>query len=330
MKPTNSSQKSKESKEDIFNPIKNENYDESFPRAEQWLRTANSNLLNEKKERNYNFMKYFAANKLKLAYTFLILAFVVAACNYPVTQHETIGEVISWDVSAENTDAVSKIDALDLLKNGDYTCDRKGTNGQDIFHYNLVVKDVAPEKIAEFKKRLESIAGVGIITSVPLNETITRPVYSAALNEIFKININAANKSDDELRNEITEQLKKAGVQDMQIDFERDAKGHRMIKFIRPLNDQHGNGGFDVTISDGNTVNHLKELRKTGDKNADRFKGKSDDEIRQMVKEDFKEVNLTDDQIKIQREGDNVKVKVSVSREEGNFEDKFEIEKDEK
>ena len=331
MKQSNLSQKSKENSSDInFDPIKKENYDGTFPRAERWLRSVNTNSLNNK-ERNFNFMKkYFAANKLKLAYSFLILAFLVAACNYPVTQHESIGDVLSWEVTGNNSDAIENIESIDLLKTGDYTSNIKEVNGKPVWYYNLVLKDLSPEKIAEFKSQLQNIAGVININSVPINETVTRPVYSAALNEIFKININATNKGDEELRAEITEQLKKAGVENMQIELETNTKGNRRIKFFRPLTEQPSNGGFDVTITDGNTINHLKEFRKSGEDHANRFKGKSDAEIKQMVKEDFNEAALTDDQIEIIRDGESVKVKVKVNKSNGHFNDKLDIETENK
>ncbi len=82
MKQSNSSQKSKESK--YFDEIRNENFDETFPVTEAWLRNINANSLNNNSKRNsiyMNIKNYFTINKFKLAYTFLILAFLVAACN---------------------------------------------------------------------------------------------------------------------------------------------------------------------------------------------------------------------------------------------------------
>jgi len=330
MKQLNSSQRSKENNSGInFDLIKKENYEDTFPRAERWIRSVDANLLTNKKERKISIMKnYFATHKLKLAYTFLILAFVVAACNYPVTQHETIGDVLSWEIPADNSDAVNQIEAIELLKTGDYTSDKRGVNGKAILYYNLVLKDISPEKIAEFKSQLQNIAGVTNINSVPINETVTRPVYSAALNEIFKININATNKSDEELRKEITEQLKKAGIENMQIDFEKDSKGNRRVKFFRPLSTDPYNDGFDMTIKDGNNVNRMKQVRRNGENNESNFKGKSDSEIRKMVKEDFGDANLQDDQIEITREGDNVKIRVKVDKGGGNREEKLDIQKE--
>jgi hypothetical protein len=155
---------------------------------------------------------------------------------------------------------------------------------------------------------------------------VTRPVYSAALNEIFKIDINATNKSDDELRQEITEQLKKAGIDNMQIEFERDTKGNRMMKFFRPLSSNPTNDGFDMTIKDGNNVNRLKEVRRTGEDHANRFKGKTDAEIKQIVKENFGVANLKDDQIVIIREGDKINVKVKVKNHKNNMNEETETE----
>lgn len=74
------------------------------------------------------------------------------------------------------------------------------------------------------------------------------------------------------------------------------------------------NGGFDMTITDGNNVEKIKQLRKeSGDGN--KFKGKTDEEIRRIVREDFPDADLRDEEIQIIRNGDDVKVKVVKERE---------------
>lgn len=112
----------------------------------------------------------------------------------------------------------------------------------------------------------------------------------------------------------------------MQIEFERDLKGNRMVKFFRPLSTDPYNDGFDMTIKDGNNVNRLKQVRRTGGDLANRFNGKTDAEIKEIVKEDFGDANLKDDQIEIIREGDKINVKVKVKKHKNNMNEETETE----
>lgn len=329
MKLSDSSQKSKENKLDnYFDELKNENYDDTFPLTEAWLKTVNTNLLNlenKKSERKFiNMKNYFAANKFKLAYTFLILAFVVAACNYPVTQQESAGDVLKWTVSKDNTDAINKIEKLDWFKTGEFNVNEENINGKDVVNFSLVIPKEDHANVSVYKSQLEAI-GVSGVNLIPLNETVKRPVYAALLNDLFKIDINATNMSDAELENEITAQLKNAGIEVAQIDFKSDKEGRRILKVVIPDGQIKKDGGFDMTIKDGNKVTKMKEVRKTGNGDPDRFKGKSDEEIKKMVREDMQLPDLKDDQIEVIRKDGNVMIKIKKSDVKGELEIEDEI-----
>ena len=66
MKQSNSSQRSKVTDnppENLFSELKNENYDNTFPVAENWLRGLSKNLSTKSTERKITIMKnYFAVN----------------------------------------------------------------------------------------------------------------------------------------------------------------------------------------------------------------------------------------------------------------------------
>ncbi len=314
MKQSNSSQSSKESK--YFDELRNENYDDTFQVTEAWLRNINANSSYSKIKKSEgvfsHMKKYFAANKLKLAYTFIILAFVVAACNYPVTQQETAGDVLKWSVSKDNADAISKIEKLDWIKKGEYNINEDG----NYINYSVVIPKENHENVSNFNKQLEAIAGVDLINIIPLNETVKRPVYSALLNDLFKIDINASNMSDAELSKEIDNQLKNAGVESAQVEFYKDKDGQRAIKLFIPEQEVLKDGGFDMTIKDGENVNRIKNVRKVNPNgDADRFKGKSDEEIRKMVKEDIGNPDIKDDEIIITRDGDKIQVKINMKKD---------------
>src|SRR6266511_6224759 len=81
--------------ENYWSAVKNEDYGNTFPAVETWLNRVTDNK--PKKERKFVSMKnYFAVNKKRLAYAFIVLALVVVACNMPVTQHETVGHMLTW------------------------------------------------------------------------------------------------------------------------------------------------------------------------------------------------------------------------------------------
>ena len=326
MKQSNSLQNQKENESDsFFDPIRKENYDNTFPQTENWLRNLNNELTFKKTERKKFYMKnYFAQNKFRLAYTFLILAFVIAACNYPVTQQETVGDVISWNVSSANTDAVKKIENLDWFKKGEFNIKEENINGSVSREYTFIVPQDLHGRINEMKSQLESIQGISLVKIIPLNQTVKRPVYAALLNELFKIDIDATGKSDSEVSDEIKAQLLSAGIENASISFEVNGEGHRKINLTIPEESLLKDGGVDVTIKDGEMVNKLKEIKRTA--GADRFKGKSDAEIRDLVREDLGNPDIKDNQIEIIREGENVKVKVKVDNQIGDKKEKIETE----
>lgn len=322
MKQSNSLQKSKESK--YFDELRTENFDDTFPATDAWLRNINLNLNNKKSEGKISHMKnYFAAHKLRLAYAFLILAFVVAACNYPVTQQETAGDVLKWSVSKDNTEAISKIENLEWFKKGEYNINEDG----NFIIYSLVIPKEIHASLQDYNKQLEAIAGVDMINIIPLNETVERPVYSALLNDLFKIDINADSMSDAELSKEIDAQLKNAGIENAEVNFYKGSNGKREIRMVIPEQEIKKDGGFDMTIKDGENVNRLKNIRKINpDGAADRFKGKSDAEIREMVKADIGNTDIKDDDIIITRTGDKIQVRIDLKKTNGNMNEELEIE----
>lgn len=323
MKQSGSFQRSKESRDNpgkYFDEIRKESFEDTFPATEFWLRKTSTNLSNQKTERKFSHMKkYFAANKLKLAYTFLILAFVIAACNYPVVQEESAGDVLKWTVPAENTETINKIANMDWFKNGEFNYNSNVSDGKEILSYSFVVPKDDHAKANQYMQMLEN-AGVSTVEIVGINEPVKRPLYSAVLNNLFEININATNMSNEEVTAEVREQLRQAGIENPDISFETDKEGKRHLRLFIPENQLKKDGGFDMMIKDGNSVMKLKEVRKEGGPGEEnKFKGKSDSEIKKMVMEDMKELGLTEDEIEVIREGDAVKIKVNKKDVKGNM-----------
>ena len=315
MKHTDSYKKQEENKKTDISILLNKlNYQDSFDSAAGWLNGIDAESKNINPERRIKKMKeFFLASKIRIAYAVLALAFVVAACNYPVTSNENAGDVITWNVDPNNTDALAKVKSLPWLSNGAVKVEARDINGVEERSFSFVIPKENHDKAAAYKSDLEKIPGVSSVKMVELNQTVKRPVYSEILHQLFKIDINASNMSDDELRAEISGQLERAGIMGAIVKIERIGEARR-VKIEFAENSIPPNGGFDMTITDGNNVEKIKQMRKeSGDVN--KFKGKTDEEIRQLVREDFPDGDLRDDEIQIIRNGDDVKVKVVKERE---------------
>ena len=85
---------------------------------------------------------------------------------------------------------------------------------------------------------------------------------SLVLNDIFKINIDATNKSNQEVEAEIRNQLSSAGINNVNISFEMTPDGERQIKIKIPEESIPEDGGVEMTIKDGKRVNKFKEVKK--------------------------------------------------------------------
>ena len=314
----------------MFEDLKKENYEDTFLRSELWLRNIASADLQKIKNNERISIKmknYFLSHKLKIAYTFILLAFIVAACNYPVSQEETLGDVISWSIDKNNTDAAEKINQLDWITSGNLSVNEKNINGNTILEYNLILPKESHGNAENYKSQLGSVTGVNSLKLVPLNEKVTRPVYSVALNKVFKVDINATNMSNDELKKEMTSQLEKNGISGVQIDLENNKDGRRITRVFIPESSIKDEGGFDMTIKDGNNEERIKQVRKKGsDEEMARFKGKSDKEIKKMLMEDLKDKGITEDMIQITRDGDKVMFNIKVEKEGSDKKFEFESE----
>lgn len=296
-----------------FNEVRREDYSETFPAVENWLYKTNILLENKKNERKLQKMKNFLfANKLRLAYTVVALAVIVAACNMPVTQTETAGHVLSWTVPMDNTDTQAKINSLPWLKDAQLTVNENIRGEKTELLYTAVLPNSTEKQMDSYRRELEAIDGITSLKITPIDYDVKRPLYSAALHDFFSISIDATGMSDEELEQKVQTHLKEHGI-NMKIQFKTDANGKRSI-FIEKSeeNKLKEPRSFELNIDDNNGNEKIKLFTKKVD--PEKFKGKTDEEIRKMVKENHPE--LQDKDIKIERNGDKVQVKVEVERKE--------------
>jgi hypothetical protein len=290
--------------------LKNEDYSGSFYRVETWLRNKSEQTQKTKHERSLVKMKnYFFSHKIRIAYAVIFLAVIVAACNMPVTTHESMGNVIAWTIPAGNSNAADEINKLGWVSKANLTVNENNDNGNNEILYTLTLPGTTEEQVNAYKKDLEAIKDVTSIKILPLNEDVKRPLYSAALYKFFRINVNATNMNDAQVKEEITNKLKEAGIQNPNVDITSGSNGRRMIKMTLPegqLKNTHGN--FELRVNDGNNQEVMKMVHNQLD--GDKLKSMTDQQIRDEVRKNNPDLNLKDSEIKITREDGNVQVKV--------------------
>jgi hypothetical protein len=294
-----------------FNQVKQENYIDTFPAAQDWLYKANIQLSNQTKlnERKLHKMKnFFFANKLRLVYTVIALALVAAACNMPVTHTENAGHIITWSMPASDKDAISKINALEWMKTAQVTAEETAVDGKTLVLYKAVLPNPTPDKVRAYASEIETIANPSEIRIARMDYDVKQPLYSAALDNFFSIKVDATGMSDEEVEREIQRQLKEQGV-DMKFHYKTGADGKKDVFIERGPNDKEPHQ-FELLIDENNGKENIKMFQKKAD--PDKFKGKTDQEIKKMVMQDHPDVS--EDEIKITREGNQVQVKVEVER----------------
>jgi hypothetical protein len=306
----NSKLKSNEEEIPVLNMtvLKSEDYSGSYSRVETWLRNKSVQIQNTNHERSLVKMKnYFFSHKFRFAYAVIFLALIIAACNMPVTTHETMGHVLAWTVPADNTAASSRIEGLSWIDKSKLTVNENENNGKSETLYTLTLPGTTEEQVNAYRKDLESIAGVTSIKILPLNEDVKRPLYSAALHKFFRVNIDATNMTDTELQQEVTNKLKEAGIENPEVEIKTDENGKR--RFLMKISEdqiKNSPNNLEVRINDANNKEVMKLVHDNLE--ADKLKKMTDQEIRDYVKKNSPDCNLKDSEIKIIREGDKIKV----------------------
>jgi hypothetical protein len=290
--------------------LKDEDYSGSFNRVESWLRNKSVQNKNAKNKRSLVKIKnYFFSHKIRMAYAVIFLALIVAACNMPVATHETVGHVIAWTIPEGNSAAADQINKLEWINKANLTMNENDNNGNKEILYTLTLPGTTEEQVSAYKQDLERINDVTSIKILPLNEDVKRPLYSAALYKFFRININAKNMSDNELQQEITNKLREAGVNNPVVEIKTGENGKRLVNMKiscdQMINSQNN---VELRVDDGNNKEVMKIIHNKLDE--DKLNGMTDREIRDYVKKNNPDINLKDSDMKIIREGENIKVKV--------------------
>lgn len=326
MKQSNSSQRSelsgklnnKENKnlEHHLNQLKQENYDSTFPEVESWIyKTSvnlqnNYNLINSNERLLHKMKNFFFGTKLRLVYTIIAFVVLIGACNMPVTQTETAGQMITLAVNKSDNDFASKMQNLPWIKTAQVTSNENVNNGVEQIVYRIVLPNATEEQVRAYSKEIEAIGNISTIKITPMDYDVKRPLYSAALHDFFSINIDATGMSDDELKAEIESKLKEQGV-DMKFQFKTGPDGRREIRMEQDgkIDVNNEPKSFEMNIEDNNGREKIKLMTKKAD--PKQFEGKTDEQIREMVKKDFGYENIIDSDIIIERKDGKVQVKIN-------------------
>ena len=289
-----------------WDKIKDEKYDNTFERTTKAL------LRNQTTEpgmglRKKSIMKSFIAEHKYKIIIAVFLALIVGACNLPVTQENTVGYAIAWTTKAENQKTVAESTKnFSWTKNSATSISIKNVGGSDIAEFNIILQGIEEKTAMSYKTDLEKIKEITSVKILPLKESITRPVYAAALYTFFRTDISSKGKSEAEVKAEIERQLKENGFENSIVTFENvEGKQKLMIKFPENANMNGKNMEVRVEGDGKQEVIKMKSIKGSGiDKSM------TDEEIKRKIIED-NGGDLKPEDIKIIREGDKIKVEVN-------------------
>ena len=172
------------------------------------------------------------------------------ACNYPVEVNEPVGTVLRWNVNAADEQAVVAINRLPWLQEDQLLVKESNINGKTTLEYTLTVPVVKKDILQTYRKNLEKIAGVQNLAVLPVTHQTSQPLYAAAMENLLRIEMDATNISDAELKKSIEMKLQQQGLPGVNINIIHNASGQRMI--VTKLPEKPGKDyGFDLTLKDG-------------------------------------------------------------------------------
>lgn len=197
-----------------FDSIKEENYKDSFNKVENWLRRESTYSFAKPEKSKFKILKYiFSEGKLKFAYLFIILILVGITSNFSVTRTEPVGVVMSWSVDKQNPEAIKKIDNLDWIDKSKLVVNEETSEGKQVLVYKVLIPTSNQEEIEKLKNELSSLKDIYSVNVIPISEPVKQPLYAVALGKVFDVGYDKNLANPDEIKNNVFEQLKLAGIQ---------------------------------------------------------------------------------------------------------------------
>jgi hypothetical protein len=288
-----------------WDKIKEEKYDGTFGRTTKALLRNQTTEPGKGLRRKSRMKSFIAEHKYKLIIA-LFLSLIVGACNYPVTQENTVGYAIAWTTKAENQKTVAESTKnFSWTKNSAMSISIKNVGGSDVAEFNIILQGIEEKTAMSYKTDLEKIKEISSVKILPLKESITRPVYAAALYTFFRTDISSKGKSEAEVKAEIEKQLRDNGFENSIVTFENvEGKQRLMIKF--PENANMNGKNMEVRVEGESKQEIIKMKTMKGEIDSKM----TDEEIKRKVIED-NGGDLKPEDIKIIREGDKIKVEIT-------------------
>ncbi len=216
-----------------FDSVRQEKYRESFDEVESWLRREVSNSLEKRGTSRITFLKYiFSEGRLKFAYLFIILVLAGITSNFSVTRTEPVGIVMSWSVDKQNPEAIKKIDNFDWIDKSKLIVNEDDSDGKQVLTYKVLIPSANMEEIEILKRELENTKDIYSVNLIPISEPVRQPLYAVALEKFFKVNYDKNLANADEIKNNVFEQLKLAGLQnDVNINVPASGSAGKFVNF---------------------------------------------------------------------------------------------------
>jgi hypothetical protein len=301
--------------EAYFKTLREPEYAGSFLKTAAWVRqqqyTASPAMPWWQTIRYYLFGSTF-----RIAYTFLFLIGLVAACNYPVEVNEPVASVLTWQVNAQDKGTVAAIAGLPWLKEEQQIAEEKVVDGTKVLEYTVTLPAVSKDQLQTYQQNLKQLAGVQRLLFLPVTHKTSQPLYEAALGTMLKIEMDVSAISDADLKQAVEAKLRQQGLTHIDIAIKQNAKGQRMITTQLPEKPQ-GNQNFDLLLKDGQRHTRIKEQKRLiPGPGAPNFKNMTDDQIKATIIRDHPGLPLHPENIKITRQAEDILI--SIDDEKGN------------
>ncbi|MDQ3290661.1 MAG: hypothetical protein M3Q05_05160, partial [Bacteroidota bacterium] len=162
--------------------------------------------------------QFFLGSAFRVAYTVLFLVSMVGACNYPVEVNEPVGTVLRWEVNKPNESITNAIYQLPWLQEDQLIVKEINQNGSTTLEYTYTLPAVKKDLVQNYRQNLEQISGVQNLTILPLTHKTSRPLYAAALENMLKIDIDATNIADTDLKKTVEAKFQEQGLYGVDIN----------------------------------------------------------------------------------------------------------------
>ena len=225
-----------------FGKLKEQSYDDTYSSAQEWVRNEAARINSERSSASQSgFFKRFFTKKVRFGFALCMIILIIAAFTIPVSQNKTIGYVLTWTVENATADVLDRIKELTWIDKSQLSVKVNFKNGKLSLTFSLISPETTQDKFEEYSQDIKNITSISDIGITPLVEEVKRPVYSAALNKFFNIDVSTESKDAETVKRIIDQQLRPIGISgDFNIDLVKSAGGSKNFDFnFRSIDDSN-------------------------------------------------------------------------------------------